>query len=98
MVAGLQANVPDTFKWWLYGAIQDIGEQGVTELLLNPVYLVNTRRSEDLNELSILAFEAFAFMSPHSTTCWMAVIMTFSLIRFSKPMRFCWLDADELSS
>ena len=33
LVAALQANDPDTFKRWLYGGIQDRGEQAVTELL-----------------------------------------------------------------
>ena len=29
------ANEPDTFKRWLYGGIQDLGEPAVTELLLD---------------------------------------------------------------
>ena len=32
LVAALQANEPDTFKRWLYGGIQDLGEPAVTEL------------------------------------------------------------------
>ena len=35
LVAALQANDPDTFKRWLYGGIQDLGEAAVTELLLD---------------------------------------------------------------
>ena len=35
LVAALQANDPDTFKRWLYGGIQDLGESAVTELLLD---------------------------------------------------------------
>jgi hypothetical protein len=35
LVAALQANDPDTFKRWLYGGIQDLGEPAVTELLLD---------------------------------------------------------------
>ena len=34
LVAALQANDPDTFKRWLYGGIQDLGEPAVTELLV----------------------------------------------------------------
>ena len=34
-VAALRANDPDTFKRWLYGGIQDLGEAAVTELLLD---------------------------------------------------------------
>ena len=34
-MAALQANDPDTFKRWLYGGIQDLGEPAVTELLLD---------------------------------------------------------------
>ena len=34
LVAALKANDPDTFKRWLYGGIQDLGEPAVTELLL----------------------------------------------------------------
>ena len=35
LVSALQANDPDTFKRWLYGGIQDLGEPAVTELLLD---------------------------------------------------------------
>ena len=31
----LSAYAPDTFKRWLYGGIQDLGEPAVTELLLD---------------------------------------------------------------
>jgi len=31
----LLTNDPDTFKRWLYGGIQDLGEPGVTELMLD---------------------------------------------------------------
>ena len=33
LVAALQANDPDTFKRWLYGGIQDLGEPADTTLL-----------------------------------------------------------------
>ena len=32
LFAALQANDPDTFKRWLYGGIEDLGEPAVTEL------------------------------------------------------------------
>ena len=35
LVAALKANDPDTFKRWLYGGIEDLGEAAVTELLLD---------------------------------------------------------------
>ena len=35
LVAAVQANDPDTYKRWLYGGIQDLGESAVTELLLD---------------------------------------------------------------
>ena len=35
LIAALQANDPDTFKRWLYGGIQDLGEPVVTELLVD---------------------------------------------------------------
>ena len=35
LVAALRANDPDTFKRWLYGGIQDLGEPAVIELLLD---------------------------------------------------------------
>jgi len=35
LVAALRANDPDTFKRWLYGGIEDLGEPAVTELLLD---------------------------------------------------------------
>ena len=31
----LRGNDPDTFKRWLYGGIQDLGEPAVTELLVD---------------------------------------------------------------
>ena len=39
--SALQANDPDTFKRWLYGGIEDLGEPAVTELqleLAGPLY------------------------------------------------------------
>ena len=35
LVAALRANDPDTFKRWLHGGIEDLGEPAVTELLLD---------------------------------------------------------------
>ena len=35
LVAALRANDPDTFKRWLYGGIQDLGDATVTELLVD---------------------------------------------------------------
>ncbi len=35
LVAALRANDPDTFKRWLCGGIQDLGEAAVTELLMD---------------------------------------------------------------
>ncbi len=35
LVGALRANVPDTFKRWLCGGIQDLGEPAVTELLMD---------------------------------------------------------------
>ena len=47
LVAALQANDPDTFKRWLYGGIQDLGEAAVTELLLDWIdpYIAEVERS-----------------------------------------------------
>ena len=46
LVAALQANDPDTFKRWLYGGIQDLGEAAVTELLLDwlDAFIADTER------------------------------------------------------
>ena len=40
-------NYPDTFKRWLYGGIQDLGEAAVTELLLDWIDLFITRVERD---------------------------------------------------
>ena len=40
-------NDPDTFKRWLYGGIQDLGEPAVTELLLDWIDLFITRVERD---------------------------------------------------
>ena len=34
LVAALRANDPETFKRWLCGGIQDLGEPAVTELFM----------------------------------------------------------------
>ena len=47
LVAAVQANDPDTFKRWLYGGIQDLGESAVTELLLDWIYPYITRVERD---------------------------------------------------
>jgi len=46
LIAALQANDPDTFKRWLYGGIQDLGEPAVTELLLDwlDAFITETER------------------------------------------------------
>ena len=44
LFAALQANDPDTFKRWLYGGIQDLGEAAVTELLPDWLYLLDLKR------------------------------------------------------
>ena len=46
LVAALRANDPDTFKRWLYGGIQDLGEPAVTELLLDwlDAFITETER------------------------------------------------------
>ena len=45
LVATLRANDPDTFKRWLCGGVEDLGEPAVTELLLDGL----TRSSPGLN-------------------------------------------------
>ena len=45
--AALRANDPDTFKRWLYGGIQDLGEPAVTELLLDWIDPFITRVERD---------------------------------------------------
>ena len=40
LFAALLANDSDTFKRWLYGGIQDLGEAAVTELLLDWIDLI----------------------------------------------------------
>ncbi len=47
LFAALQANYPATFKRWLYGGIQDLGEAAVTELLLDWIDPFNTRVERD---------------------------------------------------
>ena len=47
LVAALQANAPDLFKRWLYGGIQDLGEEVVTELLLDWIDPFITRVERD---------------------------------------------------
>ena len=35
LIAAIRANDPGTFKRWLCGGIQDLGEPAVTELLMD---------------------------------------------------------------
>lgn len=37
LVAALRAYDPDTFEYWLYGGIEDLGEPAVTELLMDRI-------------------------------------------------------------
>ena len=43
----LRTNAPDSFKRWLYGGIQDLGEPAVTELLLDWIDPFITRVERD---------------------------------------------------
>ena len=47
LVAALCANDPDTFKRWLYGGIEDLGDPAVTELLLDWLAPFITRVERD---------------------------------------------------
>ena len=47
LIYALSANDPDTFKRWLYGGIQDLGEPAVTELLLDWLDPFITRVEKD---------------------------------------------------
>ena len=47
LVAALRANDPDTFKRWLLGGMQDLGEAAVTELLLDWIDPFITRVERD---------------------------------------------------
>ena len=46
LVAALRANDPDTFKGWLSGGVEDLGEPAVTELLLDwlDAFITDTER------------------------------------------------------
>ena len=46
LVEALRANDPDTFKRWLCGGIQDLGEPAVTELLVDwlDAFITETER------------------------------------------------------
>ena len=51
LVAALQANDPDTFKRWLYGGIQDLGEAAVKKIQLNWVAPFITRIEQETMEM-----------------------------------------------
>ena len=46
LVAALRANDSDTFKGWLSGGVEDLGEPAVTELLLDwlDAFITETER------------------------------------------------------
>ena len=46
LIKALQANDPDTFKGWLSGGVEDLGEPAVTELLLEwlDAFITETER------------------------------------------------------
>ena len=48
LVTARKGNVPDLFKRWLYGGIQDLGESAVTEMLLNWLDPLITRVEYDM--------------------------------------------------
>ena len=47
LVAALRANDPDTFKRWLGGGVQDLGEPVVEELVLDWLYSCLTVEEQD---------------------------------------------------
>ena len=47
LVAALRANDSDLFKRWLYGGIEDLGEEVVEELLLDWLYSFLTVEEQD---------------------------------------------------
>ena len=46
LIKALRANDPDTFKGWLSGGVEDLGEPAVTELLLDllDAFITETER------------------------------------------------------
>ena len=46
LIKALRANDPDTFKGWLSGGVEDLGEPAVTELLLEwlDAFITETER------------------------------------------------------
>ena len=46
LIKALRANDPDTFKGWLSGGVEDLGEPAVTELLLDwlDAFIADTER------------------------------------------------------
>ena len=47
LIAALRANAPDTFKRWLAGGAQDLGEHAVGELMLEWTVLLLTQDEAD---------------------------------------------------
>ena len=47
LIKALRANDPDTFKGWLSGGVEDLGEPAVTELLLDWLYSFLTVEEQD---------------------------------------------------
>ena len=50
LIKALRANDPDTFKGWLSGGVEDLGEPAVTELLLDwlDAFITKTERDRML--------------------------------------------------
>ena len=55
LVAALRANDPDSFKRWLYGGIEDLGEPTVSQLLLDWIDPFITRVDSEYVESCYLA-------------------------------------------
>ncbi len=47
LMGELRANDPDAFRQWLSGAVQDLGEPVVVELLLDWLYSFLTEAEQD---------------------------------------------------
>ena len=47
LVYSVRSNDPDTFKLWLYGALQDLGEPTIEELLLEWIHPLLTEAESD---------------------------------------------------
>ena len=68
LIKALRANDPDTFKGWLSGGVEDLGEPAVTELLLDWLDAFITKVETDRVSTNTNDYQFHPLLLTHTST------------------------------